>query len=138
MKNPHPFIQNALSQLDWEQILIDAGRRLGDQAEAEVAELKEKLIEACEQTMEIGFSYLRQKYFEIHWDPKNPENSDALKINYILDGFEEEKEITIEQKIADLEKKKMHYLLTDNYEMAAIFRDDIEELKKQLLTDDSE
>jgi hypothetical protein len=138
MKTPHPFIQNAISQLDWEQILIDAGLRSGDQAEAEVAKMKESLIFACEQTMKIGFSYLRQPFFEIHWDPKNPENSDALKINYSADGFEEEKEITIEQKIADLEKKKMHYLLTDNYEMAALLRDDIEELKKQLLTDDSE
>ena len=138
MKKKDVIIQNALSQLDWEQILIDIGLRSGDQAKAEVAQLREKLIEACEQTMEIGFSYLRQKYFEIHWDPKNPENCDALKINYSADGFEEEKEITIEQKIADLEKKKMHYLLTDNYEMAALLRDDIEELKKQLLTDDSE
>lgn len=137
MQKKDVIIQNALSELDWEQILIDTGLRLGDQAEAEVAQLKEKLIEACEQTMEIGFSYLRQPFFEIHWDPKNPENSDALKINYSADGFEEE-EITIEQKIADLEKKKMHYLLTDNYEMAALLRDDIEELKKQLLTDDSE
>ena len=132
MKKKDVIIQNAISQLDWEQILIDTGHRLGDQAEAEVAELKEKLIEACEQTMEIGFSYLRQKYFEIHWDPKNPENSDALKINYSADGFEEPKKVVIAQKIADLEKQKWQHILKDEFEMAAMLRDDIEELKKQL------
>jgi len=139
MKNTLPIIKNAVQQLDWQQITADTKLRAGAQAEQEVKEMKSTLIAACEFVIQEDVFELRQPYFRICWDPTQPEQFNSLTIEYNLKGFpsklpdkKKKKAPTLESEIADLKASKNILIREQHYEAAAIVRDEIIRLEKQL------